>query len=118
MQPKLKDNPREWLKFTAVMVLVLAVLAVMLNRRRLIGRQTLHVIGVCLVLVLTACSAFPRWFRGFYRAGMTVSFHVGQVIGRVLLTLIFLLALTPLGLFLRLCGKDLLKTKPNRSATT
>lgn len=100
------------------MVLVLAVLAVMLNRRRLIGRQTLHVIGVCLVLVLTACSAFPRWFRGFYRAGMTVSFHVGQVIGRVLLTLFFLLALTPLGLLLRLCGKDLLKTKPNRSATT
>jgi hypothetical protein len=73
------------------MVVVAAVVAVMLHRRHLIGRQTLLVIGVCLVIVLTTCSAFPRWFRGFYRAGMTVSFQLGQVMGRVLLTLFFLL---------------------------
>lgn len=118
MPPKLKENPREWLKFTTVMVVAAAAVAFLLQRRHLLSGQTLQFIAVGLVIVLTLCSARPRWFRGFYRAGMTVSFHVGQVVGRVLLTLFFLLALTPLSWLLRLCGKDLLQLKRKPSAET
>jgi len=32
-------------------------------------------------VVLLLALIQPRWFRGFYRGGMTVSFHIGQVIG-------------------------------------
>jgi len=73
-------------------------------------RNAFGVIGL-LALVLFGCALRPKWFRGFYRAGMTISFHVGQAIGVVLLTFFFLVVLTPIGLALRLLGKDLLRLK-------
>ena len=105
MRLKLKENPREWLKFTAVMALMVSVLSFVAYRRAFP-----FVVG-CAVLALLICTARPRWFRGFYRAGMTVTFHIGQVIGRILLTVFFLAVVTPLGLLLRLFGKDLLQLK-------
>ena len=42
---------------------------------------------------------------------MTVSFQIGQMMGRILLTALFLLVVTPMGLLLRLLGKDLLQLK-------
>jgi uncharacterized membrane protein len=68
--------------------------------------------------VLSLCLIKPRLFRGFYRAGMTVLFYVGQFVGRILLTLIFLLVVTPLGILLRLLGKDLLRLKRDPTAQT
>jgi len=105
MRLKLKENPREWLKFTAVMALLVSVLSFLLYRPAFP-----FVLGIA-VLALIVCAVRPRWFRGFYRGGMTVSFHIGQVIGRILLTVFFLVIVTPLGLLLRLSGKDLLQLK-------
>ena len=112
MQLKLKENPREWLKFTAVMAVMVSALSFLLYRPALP-----LALGASLVAVLV-CAARPRWFRGFYRAGMTVSFHIGQVIGRIMLTLLFLLVVTPMGLLLRLFGKDLLQLKRPAGAST
>jgi hypothetical protein len=109
--PKLKENPKEWWKFTAVMALALAVVAAMLQRRKIISREMLFGVIGLLALALLGCALRPKWFRGFYRAGMTISFHAGQVIGGVLLTIFFLAVLTPIGLGLRLLGKDLLRLK-------
>jgi hypothetical protein len=53
----------------------------------------------------------PAWFRSFYRLGMTVSYHMGLVFGKVLLTVFFFVMVMPLGLLLRLLGKDLLELK-------
>ncbi len=49
---------------------------------------------------------------------MTASFHVGQVLGRVLLMVVFLGLVTPLGWALRLAGKDLLGLRRSPGATT
>ena len=49
---------------------------------------------------------------------MTLSFQVGQIIGRILLTLFFFLLVTPMGLMLRLLGKDLLRLKRTPDAKT
>ena len=49
---------------------------------------------------------------------MTASWHVGQVMGRLLLTVLFLLLVTPLGLLLRLLGKDLLELKRRPDAAS
>jgi hypothetical protein len=112
MQLKLKENPKEWVKFTAVMALLVSVLAFFLYRR-----VFPFALGISL-LALIVCALRPRWFRGFYRSGMTVSFHIGQVIGRVLLTIFFLVVVTPMGLLLRLLGKDLLHLKRPAGANT
>lgn len=60
----------------------------------------------------------PRWFRPFYRGGMTVGFRIGQVVGRVLLALCFLLILVPIALLLRAQRRDLLELRRNPDATT
>ncbi len=111
MTPKLKQNPKEWWKFTAVIALALAFGSGLLQRRKIISREMLFGVIGLLTLALLCCALRPKWFRGFYRAGMTISFHVGQAIGVVLLTFFFLVVLTPIGLVLRLLGKDLLRLK-------
>jgi len=118
MQPKLKENPREWQKFTAVMVFMVGAACMVLHRHRMMHTTAMGVAGVALILVLLASLVRPQSFRGFYRSGMTVSFHIGQVMGGILLTLFFLLVVTPLGLFLRLFGKDLLELKKDPDAKT
>ena len=111
MKLKLKEDPKEWLKFTAVMAVAAGLMVFLLYRRKVLGAEMSVAAGAVLVLVVAACAIRPRWFRGFYRAGMTVSFHLGQALGWVWLTLFFLLVLTPLGLLLRAFGKDLLALK-------
>jgi hypothetical protein len=115
---RLKEKPIEWVKFTAVMGLVLNLVLWLMWWR---GRIPLPVpiAAACLAFTALILSLIrPRWFRGFYRGGMTVSFHIGQIIGKVMLTLFFFLVVTPLGLLLRLLGKDLLQLKPGRDEET
>jgi hypothetical protein len=118
MRPKLKESPREWLKFTAVIAFAMAVIAALLWRRHVIGQTAFGVtLGLAGLTALTCCLR-PRWFRGFYRVGMTASFHVGQIMGRILLGLVFLVLITPLGLVLRTTGKDLLGLTRRLDATS
>lgn len=112
MQPKLKENPRDWQKFTAAVCVVLALLTLFGWRRRMIQPPLVWGLLGMIPAVLLVCSIRPAWFRTFYRAGMTLSFYIGQVVGRVLLTILFLVVVTPLGLGLRLLGKDLLALRP------
>lgn len=109
---RLKEKPVEWIKFVGVIGLAVNLVAWLLWHR---GRAPLALAAAAAVvatLALLTAMIRPRWFRGFYRGGMTVSFHIGQVIGKVLLTLFFFLFVTPLGLVLRLLGKDLLQLQP------
>ena len=118
MKLKLKEEPREWLKFTGVMALAGAIVAFALHRKYVVSREVFIGMMSGLALVLAICAARPRWFRGFYRAGMTASWHVGQVMGRLLLTVLFLLHVTPLGLRLRVLGKALLELKRRPDAAS
>ena len=118
MKLRLKEEPKEWLKFTAVLALAVAIIAFLLFRRHLISGVALVEIAGALAVVLLICGACPRWFRGLYRAGLTASWHVGQGMGRVLLTVFFLVVVTPLGILLRLLGKDLLALKRDPAAKT
>lgn len=118
MRLKLKENPREWQKFTAAMAVVLGVVTVLLWKRRIIPQVALIVILALLSLALLLCLIRPRWFRLFYRAGMTLSTAIGHVVSTILLAMFFLLVLTPIGIIARLLGKDLLKTRRDLHATT
>ena len=117
MSLRLKENPREWQKFTGSVAVVISVVAWLLNRK---GGLPVPVWTVWLgagAMVL-ASLVVPRGFRGFYRAGMSVGFFIGQAVGKVLLVMFFLALVTPLGWVLRLMGKDLLALKRPRNAST
>lgn len=115
---RLKENPREWQKFVAVMALAANVPVWLAWWRGKIPLAIPVVVLSLAAVVLLLALIQPRWFRGFYRGGMTVSFQIGQVIGKVMLTLFFFVVVTPLGLLLRLAGKDLLQLKPNPTDKT
>lgn len=118
MRLKLKENPREWQKFTLAAMVALSLASYLLHRRHGIGTSTLSLVLSLAGLVLVTCGVRPGWYRWFYRAGMTAGFHVGQVVGILLLTSLFFIVVTPLGWLLRLLGKDLLGLKKDPRAKT
>jgi hypothetical protein len=111
MRPKLKEEPREWLKFTASTAVVLTGLTVFFWFRGSLAPEAALVLLLVLGGGLAGAFLRPRLVRGYYRAGMTLGFWIGQIMGRVMLTLLFWLVLTPLSVLLRLMRKDLLETK-------
>lgn len=66
--------------------------------------------GVGAVLVLLGL-ALPVALRPVYRVWMGLAVVLGFVMTRVLLTLVFVLLVIPIGLALRLAGKDLLRLR-------
>ena len=118
MQPKLKENPREWQKFAVVLAVMLGLVTWLASRRGWVPRGAWIPLGIVILLVPALALIRPRWFRPIYRGGMTVSFHIGLVMGKVMLTVFFLFVVTPLGLLLRLTGKDLLAMRRKPDAAT
>lgn len=115
MKLNLKEDPKEWFKFTMVMALVVVIITALLIHSKKLPPIALVLVGALLHFTLVACWVRPVWFRGFYRGGMTVSFRIGQVLGFIWLSIFYLLILTPLGLLLRLFGKDLLALRRVKS---
>jgi hypothetical protein len=115
---RLKENPREWQKFVAVIGLAASAMAWLSWWRGKIPLVVPVMVASIAAAALLTALIQPRWFRGIYRSGMTVSFHIGQTIGKVMLTAFFFLVVTPLSLLLRMCGKDLLEMKPDPADKT
>jgi hypothetical protein len=111
MSLRLKEDPNEWMKFTAATAVAAGALTLLLWRRGAISQAVLAPVLALLATALLVCLVRPAWFRSFYRLGLTAGHHLGQAAGKTLLAIVFWLVLTPTGLFLRLLGKDLLEMK-------
>ena len=115
---RLSEKPLEWIKFTAVIGVALnGVLGLLWWKGALPGAACLAA-AVLAVLAVIAALLRPHCFRGFYRGGMSFSFQIGQIMGKVLLTVFFFAIVTPMGLLLRLLGKDLLRLRKKPELTT
>ena len=118
MKLNLKDEPKEWRKSALLLALGLAVLSSFLRWRQVLTNPVwLAVLAVCGLVALCGLLQ-PRWFGGYHRISMRLGFAVSQFIGRVALALFFTFILTPVGLILRLAGKDPLQLKRPRDAKT
>lgn len=118
MKLRLKEDPREWRKFGLGSALLLALATGLLAWRGTLAAPVAGGVLAGLLLVAGLAVVRPAWFRGPYRVGMVVSDRLGRIVAPVLLGLIFFLVLTPLGLVLRLLGKDLLRLRRDPAATT
>ena len=118
MKQRLKEDPREWRKTVWLTALGLAVLSSLLRWRHALAQQTWLIVLAALGLIALLAFLQPRWFRGFYRVSVRVGFWLSQVVARVVLAILFFLVLAPLGILFRLLGKDALRLKPSREATT
>ena len=118
MKLNLKDEPREWRKSALLAAFGLALVSSVLRWRHVLTTKTwLVILGVFGVLAVAALVQ-PRLFRGYHLFSMRLGFAISQFVGRVVLVLLFIFILTPLGLILRLAGKDPLQLKRPANADT
>ena len=69
-------------------------------------------------LALCLCRIIPPLFRGIYRVWLGFSVILGYFISRILLTIVFFLVIMPIGLFMRLLGKDPMERKLDPAAAS
>ncbi len=111
MKLKLKEEPKEWRKAACLSALGLAILSSLLCWRRVLPVAAWGVV-LCLLAALAVAAALrPRWFRGYYRFSAKVGFGLSQMAGRTVLVLLFFIVVTPLGLAMRMLGKDPLRLR-------
>jgi hypothetical protein len=118
MKPNLKDEPKEWRKSALLAALGLVMLSSLLRWRQVLTDKTWFAL-LALFGGMALCALWqPRWFRGYHRFSMKLGFVISRFLGRLLLVLFFFFILTPVGLILRLVGKDTLQLKPRQGTTT
>ena len=98
---------------------VFAAVAVVIAWRRgwAVGPLVLG-LGVPGGLLMLLGLAVPTALRPVYRVWMGIAVVLGYIMTRVLLTLVFVGLVIPIGLLLRLFGKDLLNRRIDRDAAT
>ena len=69
-----------------------------------IVRQEIYLLSAIVVLVLVM--AWPAIFRPWAKVWFGLSHLLGTVVSKVLLTVVFLVIATPVGVLMRLTGKD------------
>ena len=73
-------------------------------------------LGISGGLLVILRLAVPTVLRPVYRVWMGIAVVLGAIMTRVLLTIVFVGLVVPIGLALRLFGKDLLQRRIDRSA--
>jgi hypothetical protein len=105
---RLSEDPREWRKFGLSLAAAGGLLLGLLAWRGAVASDAALRLAAAPALLALLALAAPPALRPVYRGGLRLGHALGQVVGRVLLALVFVLVLVPLGLLLRLLGKDLL----------
>ena len=105
---QLKTSERDLRKFGLLVGGVFAVLGLLFLIRHKAHYPYFLIPGVGLMV---SGAIFPRALRTIYIAWMALAFTLGFVMSNVILTLLFFLLVTPIGLLSRLFGKDFLARK-------
>ncbi len=111
----LKTGARELRKFGLTVGGVLALLALWFWWR---GKVYFPVVLVPGVLLMVLGALAPRTLKLFYVGWMSLAFILGFAVSTALLTVLFYLIVTPIGLIARLAGQDFLNRKFDRSGAT
>jgi len=107
---RLDGSPRALRRFGLTLAAVLAAAAAWLALRRHAPQAALAAGGLAGLLAGAGALA-PAALRLPHRAWMTLALAMGWVTSRVVLTLLFALAVTPVALLARLVGKRFLETE-------
>jgi len=77
-------------------------------------QQTALILGALAVVVGGLGLIIPATIRWVYVGAMMLAFPIGWVVSHVMLGVMFYVVITPLALFFRLRGRDLLHRAPSR----
>jgi carbamoyltransferase len=99
--------PALWRFAFTIGTVLISLGGLMLWRHRTAGWPLLALAALLLALAIFA----PGQLRVVYRAWMALAFVLGWLMSRILLTLVFFLVVTPIGLVQRFCGKRALELR-------
>jgi hypothetical protein len=118
MKLRFKEDPREWRKQVLLTALGVAIASSIFRWRKVLSPHV-WLAALAFAAVLTVAALLkPEWFRSYYRLSMRIGFFFSKVFGFVALAVFFAFILTPVGLIMRLAGKDTLQLKRQNSVTT
>ena len=107
---KWRPDRRELRRFAVAMLVGFSLLGLFAAwRAKGVGNGSIILWGIGVTLAVAAF--VPKLNRVAYLAVYLPSSIMGYVVSNVILTLMFFLVITPLGLILRLMGKDLLQQR-------
>ena len=112
-----RPSPRELRVFAVVQLVAAAVIAWLLHRRLDWDTTAIGLIGTSLI-ALAVGMASPAVLRPLFVAWMLAAFPLGWVMSHVMLASVYYFVLTPIGLLLRLGGRDSLQLKQRPDANT
>ncbi len=114
---RLKQDNRSLRKFSLVLsgAMVFIGLAVFFFGRY--PERAYPLIIIALVLLITGLP-LPRLIKPLHTFWMGLALFIGYFMSRLLLSLLFFIIFSPVSLFLRLLGKDILKQKINKNANS
>ncbi len=103
--------------FAALWLLFFGIIAALVytNTGSVTAAGTIGGISLCLDL-LGLC--FPRFLFLLYRGWMLITFPIGWVISHVAIAVVYYLVVTPIGLVMRLLGRDALGRTWDQSANS
>ena len=106
----LQQSPRDLKKFAFTMAIVLAILATLIF---IFGSHPERALWLSIfsLLFLLFALLLPMALKPLHTFWMGLAFFLGWFVSRILLTILFFVIVTPIGLMLRLFGKDLLNLK-------
>lgn len=116
----LKVNSQELRKFGITFFVVLGLIAGLLWWKGKpgflnFGGEGYLYFGGAAVLFLLLGLALPKVLTPFFKVWMGLAFTLGWIMTRVILTILFFLVFTPIGLILKIMGKDILDLKYDKS---
>ena len=112
-----RPSHRDLRLFAVVQLIVASAGAWLLHRR--LGWDAAACVVVAASLVITAVGlVLPQLLRPLFVGWMLAAFPVGWVMSHLLLAAVYYGVVTPIGLALRLRGRDSLQLKPRADATT
>ena len=109
---KLDCSPRVLRRFAALVGTVFGLVGILL----LPGIMSTVLLSATGILLMGF--AIPRILTGPYKAWMSLALVLGYIMTRIVLALVFFLIVTPLGLAMRLCGRDPMNRRLDPDAPT
>jgi len=114
---KWRPSTKELRVFAVLLVIFAGIVAWVLASRfaaPVTGRWVLGVAAVVAVLGLTV----PRLIWPLYVVWMAATLPVGWVVSHVVMAAVFYLVITPIGLIMRVCGRDPMERQFDKEAST